>query len=224
MQYSVIVPLLNEREQLPKLVAQLRELVAYSSCEIILVDGGSSDGSAEIAAAAGLRVIQSQRGRALQMNAGASVACGSWLLFLHADTRLPQGALSAIASASVRGAQWGRFNIRISGDSLWFPLISTMINWRSRLSGIATGDQAIFVRRSLFNEVGGYARQPLMEDIELSRQLLEIARPHCLRQRVTTSGRRWQKFGIWRTVLLMWRLRFDYWRGVPAECLAKRYE
>ncbi|WP_444884084.1 TIGR04283 family arsenosugar biosynthesis glycosyltransferase [Microbulbifer sp. PSTR4-B] len=224
MQYSVIVPLLNEREQLPKLVAQLRELVAYSSCEIILVDGGSSDGSAEIAAAAGLRVIQSQRGRALQMNAGASVACGSWLLFLHADTRLPQGALSAIASASVRGAQWGRFNIRISGDSLWFPLISTMINWRSRLSGIATGDQAIFVRRSLFNEVGGYARQPLMEDIELSRQLLKIARPHCLRQRVTTSGRRWQKFGIWRTVLLMWRLRFDYWRGVPAECLAKRYE
>ncbi|WP_444900099.1 TIGR04283 family arsenosugar biosynthesis glycosyltransferase [Microbulbifer sp. VAAC004] len=224
MQYSVIVPLLNEREQLPKLVAQLRELVAYSSCEIILVDGGSSDGSAEIATAAGLRVIQSQRGRALQMNAGASVACGSWLLFLHADTRLPQGALSAIASASVRGAQWGRFNIRISGDSLWFPLISTMINWRSRLSGIATGDQAIFVRRSLFNEVGGYARQPLMEDIELSRQLLKIARPHCLRQRVTTSGRRWQKFGIWRTVLLMWRLRFDYWRGVPAECLAKRYE
>ncbi|WP_444902902.1 TIGR04283 family arsenosugar biosynthesis glycosyltransferase [Microbulbifer sp. CnH-101-E] len=224
MQYSVIVPLLNEREQLPKLVAQLRELVAYSSCEIILVDGGSSDGSAEIAAAAGLRVIQSQRGRALQMNAGASVACGSWLLFLHADTRLPQGALSAIASASVRGAQWGRFNIRISGDSLWFPLISTMINWRSRLSGIATGDQAIFVRRSLFNEVGGYARQPLMEDIELSRQLLKIVRPHCLRQRVTTSGRRWQKFGIWRTVLLMWRLRFDYWRGVPAECLAKRYE
>jgi rSAM/selenodomain-associated transferase 2 len=224
VQYSVIVPLLNEREQLPKLVAQLRELVAYSSCEIILVDGGSSDGSAEIAAAAGLRVIQSQRGRALQMNAGAAVACGSWLLFLHADTRLPQGALSAIASASVRGAQWGRFNIRISGDSLWFPLISTMINWRSRLSGIATGDQAIFVRRSLFNEVGGYARQPLMEDIELSRQLLKIARPHCLRQRVTTSGRRWQKFGIWRTVLLMWRLRFDYWRGVPAECLAKRYE
>ncbi|WP_444886919.1 TIGR04283 family arsenosugar biosynthesis glycosyltransferase [Microbulbifer sp. JMSA008] len=224
MQYSVIVPLLNEREQLPNLVAQLRELVAYSSCEIILVDGGSSDGSAEIAAAAGLRVIQSQRGRALQMNAGASVACGSWLLFLHADTRLPQGALSAIASASVRGAQWGRFNIRISGDSLWFPLISTMVNWRSRLSGIATGDQVIFIRRSLFNEVGGYARQPLMEDIELSRQLLKIARPHCLRQRVTTSGRRWQKFGIWRTVLLMWRLRFDYWRGVPAECLAKRYE
>ncbi|WP_444919669.1 TIGR04283 family arsenosugar biosynthesis glycosyltransferase [Microbulbifer sp. CnH-101-G] len=224
MQYSVIVPLLNEREQLPKLVAQLKELVAYSSCEVILVDGGSSDGSAEMASAAGLKVIHSQRGRALQMNAGASVARGNWLLFLHADTRLPQGALSAIASASVREAQWGRFNIRISGDSAWFPLISTMINWRSRLSGIATGDQAIFVRRDLFNNVGGYAPQPLMEDIELSRQLLKTARPHCLRQRATTSGRRWQKFGIWRTVLLMWRLRFDYWRGVSAECLAKRYE
>ncbi|GAB2877846.1 TIGR04283 family arsenosugar biosynthesis glycosyltransferase [Microbulbifer echini] len=224
VQYSVIVPILNEREQLPELVAQLKDLVAFSSCETILVDGGSSDGSVEMATTAGLRVIRSRRGRALQMNAGASVARGNWLLFLHADTRLPKGALSAIASASVRGAQWGRFNIRICGDSAWFPLISTMINWRSRFSGIATGDQVMFVQRSLFKEVGGFAPQPLMEDIELSRQLLKTTRPHCLRQRAMTSGRRWQRFGILRTILLMWRLRFDYWRGVPAESLAKRYE
>ncbi|WHI52316.1 TIGR04283 family arsenosugar biosynthesis glycosyltransferase [Microbulbifer sp. MLAF003] len=158
------------------------------------------------------------------MNAGAAIACGNWLLFLHADTRLPQGALSAVASAVAQGAEWGRFNIRIEGRSLWFPLISNLINWRSRLSGIATGDQAIFVRRTLFEKIGGYARQPLMEDVELSRQLLKISRPYCLHQRVSTSGRRWEKFGVLRTVLLMWRLRFAYWRGVPADTLARRYE
>ncbi|MFA0811830.1 TIGR04283 family arsenosugar biosynthesis glycosyltransferase [Microbulbifer epialgicus] len=224
MQYSVVVPLLNEREQLPDLIVQLKELEASTSCEIILVDGGSTDGSVEIATKEGLQVISSLRGRASQMNAGAAVACGNWLLFLHADTRLPQDALSAVASAVAQGAEWGRFNIRIDGESFWFPLISTMINWRSRLSGIATGDQAIFVRRSLFEKIGGFARQPLMEDVELSRQLVKIARPYCLHQKVSTSGRRWQKFGVLRTVLLMWRLRFDYWRGVPAKSLAKRYE
>ncbi|BBM02374.1 TIGR04283 family arsenosugar biosynthesis glycosyltransferase [Microbulbifer sp. GL-2] len=224
MQYSVVVPLLNEREQLPELIVQLKELKAFSSCEIILVDGGSTDGSVEIANAEGLQVISSPCGRATQMNTGANFACGNWLLFLHADTRLPHGALNAIASAIAQGAEWGRFNIRIDGGNFWFPLISTMINWRSRLSGIATGDQAIFVRRTLFERLGGFARQPLMEDVELSRQLLKIARPHCLQQKVTTSGRRWQKFGVLRTVLLMWRLRFDYWRGVPVESLARRYE
>ncbi|WKD51296.1 TIGR04283 family arsenosugar biosynthesis glycosyltransferase [Microbulbifer spongiae] len=224
MQYSVVVPLLNEREQLPELAVQLRELQTPGSCEIILVDGGSSDNSVEIATAAGFPVIVSERGRAAQMNAGAAAACGHWLLFLHADTRLPRGALDAIAAAALQGAQWGRFDIRIRGDSVWFPLIATLINWRSRLSGIATGDQAIFVRRALFERLGSYARQPLMEDIELSRRLLKVARPFCLHQRSTTSGRRWQKFGVLRTVLLMWRLRFDYWRGVPAASLAKRYE
>lgn len=224
MQCSVIVPLLNEREQLPELTAQLRELQASNSCEIILVDGGSSDNSVIFATAAGFRVIASERGRAAQMNAGAAAARGHWLLFLHADTRLPQGALSTIAAAAVQGAEWGRFDVRICGNSVWFPLIATMINWRSRLSGIATGDQAIFVRRALFERLGGYVRQPLMEDIELSRQLLKVARPFCLHQQITTSGRRWQKFGVLRTVLLMWRLRFDYWRGVPAASLAKRYE
>lgn len=224
MQYSIVVPLLNEREQLPELITQLKELKAFSSCEIILVDGGSTDGSVEIANAEGLQVISSPCGRATQMNIGANFACGNWLLFLHADTRLPQGALNAIASAVAQGAEWGRFNIRIDGGNFWFPLISTMINWRSRLSGIATGDQAIFVRRTLFEQLGGFARQPLMEDVELSRQLLKTTRPHCLQQKVTTSGRRWQKFGVLRTVLLMWRLRFDYWRGVPVESLARRYE
>ncbi|MCX2843029.1 TIGR04283 family arsenosugar biosynthesis glycosyltransferase, partial [Microbulbifer thermotolerans] len=214
MRFSIVVPLLNEREQLPQLIGHLRALQARDNCEVIFVDGGSDDGSVEFLSAAGLTVIAAQRGRARQMNAGAAAAGGDCLLFLHADTRLPENALENIERALLRGKCWGRFDVRISGNSIWFPLIATLINWRSRISGIATGDQGIFVRRDLFEELGGFADQPLMEDIALSGRLLELARPACIRARVTTSGRRWQKYGVLRTVLLMWRLRFDYWRGV----------
>ncbi|MCX2781422.1 TIGR04283 family arsenosugar biosynthesis glycosyltransferase [Microbulbifer thermotolerans] len=224
MRFSIVVPLLNEREQLPQLIEHLRSLLARDNCEVIFVDGGSDDGSAEFLSTAGLTVIAAQRGRARQMNAGAEAASGDCLLFLHADTRLPENALENIERALLRGNCWGRFDVRISGNSIWFPLIATLINWRSRISGIATGDQAIFVRRDLFEELGGFADQPLMEDIALSGRLLELARPACIRARVTTSGRRWQKYGVLRTVLLMWRLRFDYWRGVSAEQLARRYD
>ncbi|MCX2834335.1 TIGR04283 family arsenosugar biosynthesis glycosyltransferase, partial [Microbulbifer thermotolerans] len=214
MRFSIVVPLLNEREQLPQLIGHLRALQARDNCEVIFVDGGSDDGSVEFLSAAGLTVIAAQRGRARQMNAGAAAAGGDCLLFLHADTRLPENALENIERALLRGKCWGRFDVRISGNSIWFPLIATLINWRSRISGIATGDQAIFVRRDLFEQLGGFADQPLMEDIALSGRLLELARPACIRARVITSGRRWQKYGVLRTVLLMWRLRFDYWRGV----------
>lgn len=224
MRFSIVVPLLNEREQLPQLIGHLRALQARNNCEVIFVDGGSDDGSVEFLAAAGLTVIAAQRGRARQMNAGAAAAGGDCLLFLHADTRLPENALENIERALLRGKCWGRFDVRISGNSIWFPLIATLINWRSRISGIATGDQGIFVRRDLFEQLGGFADQPLMEDIALSGRLLELARPACIRARVTTSGRRWQKYGVLRTVLLMWRLRFDYWRGVSAEQLARRYD
>ncbi|WKT61655.1 TIGR04283 family arsenosugar biosynthesis glycosyltransferase [Microbulbifer thermotolerans] len=224
MRFSIVVPLLNEREQLPQLIEHLRSLLARDNCEVIFVDGGSDDGSVEFLSAAGLTVIAAQRGRARQMNAGAAAAGGDCLLFLHADTRLPENALENIERALLRGKCWGRFDVRISGNSIWFPLIATLINWRSRISGIATGDQGIFVRRDLFEELGGFADQPLMEDIALSGRLLELARPACIRARVTTSGRRWQKYGVLRTVLLMWRLRFDYWRGVSAEQLARRYD
>lgn len=224
MTCTIVVPLLNERQQLPELSAHLRALDEQAGCEVILVDGGSSDGSVELATAAGLHVISAPRGRARQMNAGAAVASGDWLLFLHADTRLPPGALEAIWQASATGCHWGRFDLCISGDSFWFPVIATLINWRSRLSGIATGDQGIFVRRDLFERLGGFPVQPLMEDIELSKRLRKISRPACIGARATTSGRRWQKNGVVRTVLLMWRLRFAYWRGVPAELLARRYD
>ncbi|WP_444930089.1 TIGR04283 family arsenosugar biosynthesis glycosyltransferase [Microbulbifer sp. SSSA002] len=224
IQFSVIVPLFNEAEQMAPLLQHLQALDAREDVEVIVVDGGSSDGSVEILESSGLALLHAARGRALQMNAGAQMAKGHWLLFLHADSRLPPQALKSIGELNRETAYWGRFDIQIEGRSFCFPLIAALINLRSRLSGIATGDQAIFVRRALFDSMGGFPAQPLMEDIELSRRLRRDYRPCCLRKKVTTSGRRWEKFGVVRTVLLMWRLRFDYWRGVPAESLAKRYD
>ncbi|MGL6162307.1 TIGR04283 family arsenosugar biosynthesis glycosyltransferase [Microbulbifer sp.] len=221
---SIIVPLLNERNLIAELAKQLQPWQQRHDCEVILVDGGSGDGTAQLARDAGLRVLVSPRGRARQMNCGAASARGEILLFLHGDTQLPVNALELIEDALAEKYRWGRFDVRIAGRSFWFPLIATLINWRSRLSGIATGDQAIFVHRREFEQLGGFPEQPLMEDIELSRRLLKISRPACIGVPVSTSGRRWQSRGVLRTVLLMWRLRFAYWRGVPAETLARRYE
>ncbi len=224
MRLSIVVPLLNERTQLPRLIEHLTPLRDRDDCEILLVDGGSEDGSAELVAEAGFRVLTAPRGRALQMNAGAAASSGDTLLFLHADTRLPDNVLSLVERALADGKSWGRFDLRIGGDSFWFPMIAALINWRSCLTGIATGDQAMFVRRDVYEWVGGFPVQPLMEDIELSKRLRRHSRPACLRARAVTSGRRWQRYGVVRTILLMWRLRFDYWRGVPAKVLARRYE
>jgi hypothetical protein len=146
------------------------------------------------------------------------------LLFLHADTTLPADAPAAIAQALAWGADWGRFDVCIAGRSRMLPVVAAFMNRRSRWTGIATGDQAIFVRRTLFNSLGGFPDQPLREDIELSRRLRQRGHaPACLRQRVVTSGRRWDERGAWRTILLMWRLRWQYWRGTPAETLARMY-
>ncbi len=145
------------------------------------------------------------------------------LLFLHADTLLPDAADGAVQQAIHEGARWGRFDVRISGGEAMFPVISALMNLRSRWSGITTGDQALFVQRTLFMQLGGYADQPLMEDIELSRRLRVLSPPACLRLRVLTSGRRWQQRGVWRTVWLMWRLRWRYWRGASPEALARAY-
>ena len=220
---SIIVPMLNEAAALPALLAQLARW-RTRGCEVVLVDGGSTDGSADVARAAGFRVVEAERGRARQMNAGAVQAGGEVLLFLHADTQLPTEA-----DAAVRGAladerrDWGRFDVRITGRAPMLCVVAALMNLRSRLTGIATGDQAMFVRREAFDAVGGFPLQPLMEDIELSRRLLRRSRPACLRARVTTSGRRWEQRGVWRTIVLMWRLRWAYWRGVPAEVLAEAY-
>jgi rSAM/selenodomain-associated transferase 2 len=163
------------------------------------------------------------RGRASQMNAGAAVATSGVLLFLHADTQLPADA-QALVEQALRSHAWGRFDVAIDGRSRWLPLVAALMNLRSRASGIATGDQAIFMRRDAFDAVGGFADQPLMEDIELSRRLrARFGAPACLRAKVLTSGRRWDERGAWRTIALMWRLRLLYRLGVPAERLAAQY-
>lgn len=220
---SVIVPLFNEATQLPDLLAHLLPFQRAGS-EVILVDGGSRDGSAELAAAAGFTVLRTDCGRALQMNKGAEKATGGVLLFLHADTRLPEDALQHVAASLVqRGFDWGRFDVCITGRPAMLRVVAHLMNWRSRLSGIATGDQAIFVRRAVFERVGGFPVQPLMEDVEMSKRLLAFSRPACIAQCATTSGRRWESRGVWRTILLMWRLRWAYWRGTEAAELARRY-
>ena len=232
MQLSIIIPVLNEAKELPGLLDHLVPLRACGS-EVIVVDGGSEDGSQQIASRAGAQVICAERGRARQMNAGAAVAQGDVLLFLHADTLLPLGAGQAIEAAVRRSGRayeypqgeyaWGHFDVCINGRSFMLRVVAGLMNWRSRLTGIATGDQAMFVTRRAFESVGGFPEQPLMEDIELSRRLLALSRPICLMDRVVTSGRRWETHGVWKTIWLMWRLRWLYWRGVSAAELARSY-
>ncbi len=215
---SIVMPVLNEAQHIVAALQPLR----MNGVEIVVADGGSSDGTPALAAPLADKVIAAPRGRALQMNAGAAVASGDALLFLHADTRLPANA-PAIIERTLQHHAWGRFDVHIEGRSHWLPIVAAMMNLRSRLTGIATGDQALFVTRAAFDAVGGFPAQPLMEDIELSKRLQRIGPPACLRARVATSGRRWDRHGAWRTILLMWRLRFDYWRGVPASRLVARY-
>jgi rSAM/selenodomain-associated transferase 2 len=220
---SVVLPVLNEAAGLGDALQALEPLRARGA-DIIVADGGSSDRSAALATAGGAHVVNALRGRALQMNAGAAQATGDVLLFLHADTRLPADADALISQALAAGAQvWGRFDVAITGRPRMLRLIAALMNLRSRLTGIATGDQAMFMTRAAFAAVGGFPAQPLMEDIEMSRRLLTLSRPACLRARVQTSGRRWESRGVWRTMLLMWRLRFAYWRGAAPERLADLY-
>jgi rSAM/selenodomain-associated transferase 2 len=221
---SVIIPVFNEAAGIVSSLTALQGLRA-SGVELILVDGESND--ATLALASGLVdcTLKANRGRANQMNAGAAVGRSEILLFLHADTHLPPQALENIREGlASSGKVWGRFDVAIDGEEIMLKVIGNMMNWRSRLTGIATGDQAIFVRRADFKAVGGFPSQALMEDIELSRRLSQRSAPLCLPQKVNTSGRRWSKTGVWRTIFLMWRLRFMYWCGVPAEKLLKKYQ
>lgn len=224
MKLSIIVPILNEAQQLPLLLERLLPLQRHG-CEVIIVDGGSTDGSADTAQCAGFTVLRAPRGRARQMNTGAAAATGTTLLFLHADTQLPNGAGVLVEQALADGTHcWGRFDVCIAGKPAMLRVIGRMMNWRSRLTCIATGDQAMFATRAAFDAVGGFPDQPLMEDIELSRRLRKLSGPACIARCVTTSGRRWETYGVWRTILLMWRLRFQYWCGVPASQLAQAYK
>ena len=220
---SIIVPTLNEEFAIASTLEALGPLRARGA-EVIVVDGGSRDRTAPLAAALCDRVIAAPRGRGAQMNAGASAAHGDILLFLHADTRLPDGADRLVIEELAAGeCAWGRFDICIEGSHPLLPLIAAMMNVRSRATGIATGDQAIFVTRSTFAAIGGYPDIPLMEDIVLSGRLKRLGRPLCLRARVSTSGRRWEKHGVIRTIVTMWRLRLAFWLGAAPDKLASRY-
>lgn len=219
---SVIVPTLDEAAGIVEALTALAPLRAQGH-EVIVVDAGE-DGTAALARPLADCVLRAPRGRARQMNRGAAVASGEVLLFLHADTRLPpSGAQAIVAGLARTGRGWGRFDVRLSGRLPALRVVEAFMNGRSRLTGIATGDQAIFVTRDRFREVGGYPDIPLMEDVALSKALKHLGRPLCLRDRVTTSSRRWERDGVARTVLLMWSLRLRYFLGADPGDLARRY-
>lgn len=219
---SIVLPVLNEAQHIESTLAGLVPL-RRRGVEVIVVDGGSDDDTVTRASALSDVTVEAQRGRARQMNAGAAAAQGKVLLFLHADTLLPAGADRLVAQALASGGLWGRFDVRIVGRHPMLRVVAALMNWRSRLTGIATGDQALFIRREAFERVGGFPDQPLMEDIEMSRRLGALAAPICIAERVATSGRRWESRGVWRTIILMWCLRWRYWRGESAQRLAEAY-
>jgi rSAM/selenodomain-associated transferase 2 len=220
---SIIVPVLDEGEGIATSLDALARMRALGT-EVIVVDGGSRDATIQRARLRADRVISAPRGRALQMNAGAAKAAGDVLLFLHADTRLPADADHVVLKGLERsGRAWGRFNVRIDGRSPLLLAVGWLMNVRSQLTGIATGDQAIFVRRDAFREAGGFAEIPLMEDIALCKRLKRVSRPLCLSDRAVTSGRRWDQHGVLPTILLMWRLRLAYFFGADPKDLAQQY-
>jgi rSAM/selenodomain-associated transferase 2 len=219
---TIVIPVLNEAAIVVAALQSLAPLRARGA-EIIVADGGSHDGTARLAEPLADRIITVRRGRGAAMNAGAALGGGDVLLFLHADTALPDGADLLIDAALARRA-WGRFDLRIAGRHPLFAVIARMINLRSWATGIATGDQAIFVSRKAFAAVGGFPDLPLMEDIALSRRLKRLCRPFCIATPAVTSGRRWQQNGVIRTILLMWRLRLSYYLGVEPALLAKLYD
>lgn len=219
---SIIVPALNEGAVIEDLLEALQPLRAMGH-QLILVDGGSEDDTCERSNRLVDRLQKSAPGRAIQMNAGAELACGDWLWFVHADSLLRAPAQVYAQAIESSSWPWGRFDISLDGPELSLRLVETGMNWRSRLTGIATGDQGIFVRRELFWQVGGYEDLPLMEDIALSCSLRRVARPATPSLRLGTSARRWQRHGVWRTIFLMWRLRLAFFLGADPADLARAY-
>ncbi len=229
---SVIIPILNEAALIRELVGRLLTIRGIN--DIIVVDGGSSDGSLEILATVvaeveksrspvTLRVTAGEPGRAQQMNQGAALSTAEFLVFLHADTQLPQNALNGLTSAYLHGRVWGRFDIDFDTHDRTMRVIAWFMNHRSAMTGIATGDQAIFVRRDIFRQIGGYPLIPLMEDIALSKQLKRITKPYRIRTPVITAARRWRNHGVVVTIGRMWGNRLLYWAGVSPSRLAARY-
>jgi rSAM/selenodomain-associated transferase 2 len=220
---SIIMPVLDEAETIADTLDALGPL-RRNGTQVIVVDGGSRDQTVRLAQPRADKVISAARGRAAQMNAGAQSAAGDVLVFLHVDTRLPQDAGRLVLEGLQRsGRAWGRFDVTIAGTSPLLTMVAWFMNVRSRLTGIATGDQAMFVTRKAFADVGGFPALPLMEDVALSARLKRVGRPLRLRSRAITSGRRWEKHGVLRTIVLMWRLRLAYYLGAEPAVLARRY-
>jgi rSAM/selenodomain-associated transferase 2 len=223
LRLSIIVPTLNEADRIPRQLAALIPLRRRGH-EVIVVDGGSSDGTAVRAQALADLVLAAPRGRASQMNTGAAQARGDVLLFLHADTQLPERADELVLRVLAESSRaWGRFDVMIEGSHPMLAVIAWFMNHRSRLTGIATGDQAMFARRGIFFESGGFPNIPLMEDIAYSRILKAISAPLCLREQAITSGRRWEAHGVFRTILKMWGMRLAFFLGADPARLAKAY-
>ena len=222
MRVSIVIPTLDERNHIGLLLSDLEPL-RQTGHEVIIADGASTDGTRTLAGARADRVILAPQGRASQMNAGAGTATGDVLWFLHADSRVLPRAQSQLLDACRAGAIWGRFDVRLAGHRPLLRLVERMMNWRSRLTGIATGDQGIFVTRAAFEAVGGFPPIPLMEDVALSKALRRQARPVCLSGPILTSSRRWEENGILSTILLMWRLRLAYALGADPRRLADLY-
>lgn len=221
LQISIVIPVLNEAEHLSAKLQALQ--VLRECCQLIVVDGGSDDSSSTLAEPLVDKLILSSRGRARQMNTGAEQADAEVLLFLHADTSLPEQAIRSINQALAQSYQWGRFDVAFDTPKPVFKLIACMMNQRSRLTGIATGDQALFMTRAAFTTVGGFPEIALMEDIAISRQLKKLGKPACIKDKVVTAARRWQQHGIGKTIVLMWRLRWAYFWGADPDDLAERY-
>ena len=223
MKLSIIIPTLEEAANIGATLAALASARA-AGAEIIVVDGGSRDATRALAGPLADRVIEGPRGRAAQMNAGARAASGDAFLFLHADTLLPAAAYQAVEAALKSGRTWGRFDVAIAGSDPMLAVVALFMNARSRFTGVATGDQAVFVARAAFEAAGGFPDIPLMEDVALSKTLRRRSQPACLRERVVTSGRRWERRGTFRTIVLMWRLRLAYALGADPHRLARRYD
>ena len=218
---SIIIPTYNEEIGIICFLTKLQAL--RPECELIVVDGGSDDHTVSLVTDLVDDVVRSDKGRALQMNIGAAMASAPVLLFLHADTFLPKDAVEHVQKAINEGFQWGRFDIKLTGKSLILSVVAWMMNKRSCLTGIATGDQALFVEKELFEQLGGYADIALMEDIELSSKLKKENKPYCIKTKVISSGRRWLSFGIFKTIILMWWLRLRYFFGADPTDLEQLY-
>ncbi|MEE9345099.1 MAG: TIGR04283 family arsenosugar biosynthesis glycosyltransferase [Methylococcales bacterium] len=219
---SIIIPTWNESSCIDTILTLLQPIRQWA--EIIVVDAGSEDSTQNLARPLADLVITSKKGRAVQMNTGANRASGDYLLFLHADTQMPLATQSALFITLKSTPVWGRFDIVLSGQTTILQIVAIFMNWRSRLTGIATGDQGIFVQQSQFAAIGQFPRIALMEDIAICKKLRKVSRPMCISQPLITSSRRWESAGSMATIMLMWRLRLQYFFGTDPEKLARIYQ